>query len=109
MEERLYRCVNCRGGGDGGGAVISKDSKEFLVSYSMNYVFKTPRQARSIQSARLSFQSSELGPPKSQPLTPYRSVTPHPFGPKGGDTLACGGGGGEDPIPTKGQTLWYSM
>jgi hypothetical protein len=26
-----------------------------------------------------------------------------------GDKLACGGGDGGDPIPTMGQTLWYSI
>jgi hypothetical protein len=26
----------------------------------------------------------------------------------GGDTLACGGRGWRDPIPTMGQILWYS-
>jgi hypothetical protein len=30
---------------------------------------------------------------------------PLPFGSKEGDTLACGGGGGEDLIPTKGKSL----
>jgi hypothetical protein len=39
--------------------------------------------AQSILSARLSFRSSELGPPN-----------PSPFGSKGGDSVACGGGGG---------------
>jgi hypothetical protein len=44
----------------------------------------------TIQSARLSFQSSELGP---HPLTHKIVLLPH-FGSKGGDTLACEGGGG---------------
>ncbi len=43
-----------------------------------------------MQSARLSVQSSELGPPNPSPAI---SVVPLPFGSKGGDTLACGGGG----------------
>ncbi len=33
---------------------------------------------------------------------------PPPHWVQGGDTLACGEGVG-DPIPTQGQTLWYSM
>jgi hypothetical protein len=41
-----------------------------------------------------------LGPP-----SPASECCP-PFGSRG-DTLA--GGGERDPIPTKGQTLWYSM
>jgi hypothetical protein len=58
-----------------------------------------------IQGARLSIQSSELGPPT--PSSASRCCPPPPtlvF--KWGDTLACGGGGG-NPMPTKGQTLWY--
>ncbi len=39
-------------------------------------------------------------------LTVIQSAPPPPFGSKGGDTISCGGGG--DPIPTMGQTLWYS-
>jgi hypothetical protein len=42
------------------------------------------------------------------PPRPLGSVAPPPFGSQGGATLTCGGGGWEDPIPTKGQTLWYS-
>jgi hypothetical protein len=49
---------------------------------------------QSIQSARLSVQSSALGPPLTHPQA---SVAPS----KVGDTLACGRGGGGDPIPTK--------
>ncbi len=62
----------------------------------------SPPSNESIQSARLSFQSSELGPPHLQ-----GSVVPPPFVSKGGDTLACGVWGGRvgDPVPTKGQTL----
>ncbi len=43
----------------------------------------------SIQSARLSIKSSELGPPL---LHPQESVAPR-FGSTGGNTLACEGGG----------------
>jgi hypothetical protein len=43
-------------------------------------------------------------------LLTRKQVLLPPFGSKGGDTLACGGGargGVGDPIPMKGQTLWY--
>jgi hypothetical protein len=46
---------------------------------------------RVYQSARLSFLSSELGPP---PTPSQGSVTPPPLGSKGGDTPACGEGSG---------------
>jgi hypothetical protein len=42
---------------------------------------------QSIQSARLSFQSSEMGPPTPHPQD---RVAPHPFGSKEGDILAGG-------------------
>jgi hypothetical protein len=42
--------------------------------------------AHRIQSARLSVQSSELGPPAPSPAPPS-------LGSKGGDTFACGEGG----------------
>jgi hypothetical protein len=60
-----------------------------------------------IQSARLSFQPSELGPP---PPRPQGSIASPLFCSKGGDTLACGegGGGGPNQFRGKGQTLWYS-
>jgi hypothetical protein len=44
--------------------------------------------AQSFQSVRLSIQSSELGSPL---ITRKRVLSP--FGSKGEDTLACGGGG----------------
>jgi hypothetical protein len=46
-------------------------------------------QPQSIQSARLSFQSSEVGTP---PPHPQANVASPPFGSEGGDTLAGGGG-----------------
>jgi hypothetical protein len=58
---------------------------------------------QSIQSARLSIQSSELGPPN--PLTRKRVLLPHPLWGR----HTCLRGVGEPPIPTKGQSLWYSM
>ncbi len=61
--------------------------------------------AQSIQSARLSVQSSELGSPLPHPQA---SVSPLLFGSKG-ETHSLAGKGMGDPIPTKGQTLWYSM
>ncbi len=48
------------------------------------------KKTQSIQNARLSFQSSESGPP---PLSPARECRPYPFWVQG-DTLACGVGGG---------------
>ncbi len=63
-------------------------------------------KAQSIQSARLSFQSSDWVP---QPPHPQGSVAPPPFDSKGGDPLAEGEGV-ERPIPTaEVQTLWYSV
>ncbi len=66
---------------------------------------KLGNSGESCSSARLSVQSSESGPPT--PLTASECCPP-PLWVQGGDTIACGGGDG-DPIPTKGQTLWYSM
>jgi hypothetical protein len=43
------------------------------------------------------------------PLTRKEVLLLSPLGVKGRDTLACWGGVRGDPIPTKGQTLWYSM
>jgi hypothetical protein len=60
-------------------------------------------QIQSIQSARLSVQSSELGP--TTPSSPGECCPPPPLE---GDTLAFGEGVGA-PIPTKGHTLWYSV
>ncbi len=62
--------------------------------------------AQSRQSAKLSRQSSELGIP--HPLTCRRVYTPPPPSWGEGGKLACGRGGG-GPIPTRGQTLWYSI
>ncbi len=56
---------------------------------------------QSIQSARLSLQPSELGPP----LTRKRVLVP-PLGPRVETHSPAGWG---EPIPTKGQTLWYSL
>ncbi len=42
------------------------------------------------------------------PPLPQASVSPPPWLQGGGDTHGCGRGGGEVPIRTKGQTLWYS-
>jgi len=53
------------------------------------------------ESARLSLQSSELAPPA--PLRASESCPP-PVVP-GGDTHACGWGGGGVPIPTTGENL----
>jgi hypothetical protein len=60
--------------------------------------------AQSIQSARLSLQSSELAPPTPLPAS---ECCPPSLWFQEGDTLACGRGAGE-PIRTREQTLWYS-
>ena len=67
------------------------------------YVYFIKLASQNVKSARFSVYLPELGP-----LIRKRVLLP-PFGSKRGDTLACGGGRGGDPIPTKGQTLWYSM
>jgi hypothetical protein len=77
----------------------------FTPSHTANTAVFCP-YPQSIQSARLSVQLSELGPP--HPLTRKRVLLP-PLFPKVGDTFACGGRGWGDPIPRKGQPLWYSM
>jgi hypothetical protein len=59
-----------------------------------------------MHSARLSFQSSELGPPTPSPA---RECCSSPLWAQGGDTLAYGERGRRDSILTKGQILWYSM
>ncbi len=62
-------------------------------------------EAQSRQSTKLSLQSSELGLP--HPLTRRRVCTPHLIqGGEGRPSLAGEGVG--VPIPTRGQTLWYS-
>jgi hypothetical protein len=58
--------------------------------------YRPPPQSR--QSTNPSLQSSELGLPN--PVTRRRMCTPPPFG-SGGDTLACGRGGGGVPTPTR--------
>jgi hypothetical protein len=40
--------------------------------------------------------------------SPSSKCCPPPLWFQGGGTLACGSGGGGEPIRTKGQTLWYS-
>ncbi len=57
------------------------------------------------QLYKYSVQSLELDCPIPSPAR--ECVAPSAFGSKGEDTLPRGGGG--DPMPTKGQTLWYSM
>ncbi len=62
---------------------------------------------QSIQSARLSVQSSGISPSP----TPARVCfsPPPPLGPRGKRTRVLGGEWMGGPILTKGQTLWYSM
>ncbi len=57
---------------------------------------------QSRQNARLFLQSSEFGVP--QPPHPQASLPP----PLVAHSLAGEGTGGGVPIPTRGQTLWYS-
>ncbi len=59
---------------------------------------------QSMPSARLSLPSCKLGLPTSSPTS---DCYPLPLGPRG-ETHSLAGGGG-DPIPTKGQTFWYSL
>jgi hypothetical protein len=59
-----------------------------------------------MQSAKLSFQSSELGPPPP----PRKGVLLYPpFGSKGGDKLACGRGSGGTQPEEGTDTLHCSM
>ncbi len=61
------------------------------------------QSSQSVQSARLSFQSSEFGPPPPREV----SIAPPPLDSRW-ETHSLGGGRGlGDPILTKGQTLWY--
>ncbi len=64
-----------------------------LLAYTWRTWYYYPQ---SKQSARLFLQSSELGP--LHPLTPRRVCLPL------WDTLACGRGGGEVPIPSRRHT-----
>jgi hypothetical protein len=73
------------------------------ISAHMKEVLNLCLRAQIRQSAELFLQSSELGLPH-----PQASVPPPPLWFVGGYTLACGRGGGGVPIPTSGQTLWYS-
>ncbi len=68
-------------------------------------------------SVRIGTPSLRVGDP--HPVTRKRVLLPPPllgffiyfftyFCVQGGDTLACGGGSGVDPFPTKGPTFWYS-
>jgi hypothetical protein len=59
------------------------------------------------RSAKLFLQSSEIGTPPTP--HPQASVPPFPPGSGGRGTLAGGRGVGRVPIPTRGQTLWYSL
>jgi hypothetical protein len=63
-------------------------------------------KAQSRQSTKLSLQSSELGLP--HPLGRRQVCTP-PLVEGGGGPQSLTGEGVGGPIPTRGQTLWYSM
>jgi hypothetical protein len=65
----------------------------------------SPSSPHSIQSVRLSVQSSELGPP---PPHPEASVAPPPLSPMGETHSPCGGGGGGT-LRTAGQKVWCSV
>ena len=60
-------------------------------------------QSQSIQSARLSIQSSDLSPPTSSPARDW--FPPPPLVVKGGRHTPLQGRGWGDPIRTMGQTL----
>jgi hypothetical protein len=65
-------------------------------------------RAHGIQSTMLSFQSFELGPPTPSTPPPAGSVVFPLWIQEGRHTRLRGREWG-DPIPTKGQTLWYSV
>jgi hypothetical protein len=70
---------------------------------------KIGQQLRILQQCQAFCPGSRPNCVPSTHLTASECCFPLSMGPiQGGDTIACGGGGG-DPIPTKGQTLWYSM
>jgi hypothetical protein len=74
--------------------------KNFFPEYT--YGFRPQR----IQSARISIQPSELGPPRPSPA---RECMLPPPGSKGGETLAGGVGGGGTQFRRWGRkVLWYS-
>ncbi len=70
-------------------ALRNKYTEGFPWSFTPSSIFSLT--GHSIQSARLSVQSSDLCPPTTSPHLPFSEM------------LACGGGGG-DQVPTKGQT-----
>jgi hypothetical protein len=81
--------------------VVKIDCQWFIKMFEADFIFfgggggggiQPCTVPQSIQSARLSIQLSELGPPT---LSPVRECCSPPFGYKGRDTLACGEGGGE--------------
>jgi hypothetical protein len=80
-----------------------KRKRKLYIRTANNVVsFKLLPKSTSIQIARLSLHSSELAPPTS-PASEY----PPPLWFWGGHTRLRERGQ-EEPIRTKGQTLWYS-
>jgi hypothetical protein len=75
------------------------DMKMFLF-----FIVDKELKAQIIQSARLSVHSSELGPP-----SPGRECCSFPLQVQGGRPTHLRERGVGDPIPKKGQTLWYFM
>ncbi len=67
------------------------------------YLFSSQHR---VQSARLSFQSFELGPPPTP--SPPQGMLLLPLRVQGGETHSLAGEGVGVPIPTKGQTLLFS-
>jgi hypothetical protein len=87
--------------------VIQKtDHQPYVHVQTYSLFYSITRAFRIHYNATLSVQSPELGPPPSHLRT---WVLPPPFGSWGIHTRLRGGGGWGDPIPTKGQALWYSM
>ncbi len=76
------------------------DIKMLALTASTQEWFSRMLSPQSIQSSRLSIQSSELG----SPLTRKWVLIPLPLGPGGRHTLLRGRGWG-DPIPTNEHTL----
>jgi hypothetical protein len=83
-------------------SACSNNLMEEAYIYAKSYILPSTEYR---QSTRPFLQSLELGPPAPSPAG---ECVPSPLVPGGGDTLACGRGGGGVLIRTRRQTLWYS-